>query len=204
MLGKTHIAAGVTAALLLLHPTTVLGIGAAVAGGALGGAVCDIDCKGTKRSRDAIKGGVIAAVCIAVVIAVDLYLGNGLINAIRNTVGTQLLCGCIGFIACCFWGALSPHRTFTHSAVGLFLMSLCVWLVCRPLGVAVFAGMTSHILLDLLNRRRIALLYPLRKPAFCLRLCDSDGVVNRVLAWGFTAVSVILLLYFGSKVLTGR
>ena len=196
MLGRTHITAGVATALLVLHPTTALEIGAAVAGGALGGAICDIDCKGTDRNKDTFHGAILAALCIAAVAFFDYRTGNGLVAHIRNAVGTDLLIGCLGMLACCIWGCISPHRTFTHSVLGLLAMSTSVWLVCAPLGYGLGIGMASHILLDLLNRRGIPLLYPLRHPSVCLDLCDSDGLVNRLLSVLFTVACAVLLFCY--------
>ena len=196
MLGRTHITTGVAAALLVLHPTTVLGIGSAVAGGALGGAVCDIDCKGSELNKETAKGAVLAAICIAAAVIYDLRSGSGLIDHIRHAVGTNLLLGCIGILIFCIWGAASAHRTFTHSAAGVLLMSASVWLICAPLGAAVLTGMASHILLDLLNRRSIPLLYPLKKPSVCFGLCDADGIVDRLLSALSSAACMLLLFVY--------
>ena len=193
MLGRTHITTGVAAALIALHPTSVLGIGAAVAGGALGGAVCDIDCKGSDLNKETARGAVMAVLCIAAAVGYDLYTGSRLIDQIRGAVGTNLLLGGIGILVFCILGVASPHRTFTHSLLGALLMSASVWLISEPLGMAVLAGMASHILLDLLNRRSIPLLYPLKKPAVCFGLCDADGIVDRLLSVLSSAVCVILL-----------
>ena len=179
----------------------MLGFGAAVAGGALGGMLCDIDCKGTDRNRETITGAIIAAVCIAAVAVFDIIAGNGIIAYIRRTFGLELIIGCICLILCCIWGCRSPHRTFTHSLTGLVLMSGSIWLICAPLGIAVGIGMVSHILLDLCNRRRIPLLYPMRKPAVCFRLCDADGTVNSVLCVLFTLLAAVLILDRGSLVI---
>lgn len=43
-----------------------------------------------------------------------------------------------------------------------------------------FIGMVSHLVLDLLNRRPLRLLYPLRG-GWCLGLCWADGRVDRLL-----------------------
>ena len=196
MLGRTHITTGVAAALLVLHPATPLGIVSAVAGGALGGAVCDIDCKGSDLNKETARGAVLAAICIAAAVIFDLRSRNGLIDHIRNEVGNNLLLGGIGILIFCIWGVCSAHRTFTHSALGALLMSASVWLICAPLGAAVLTGMVSHILLDLLNRRSIPLLYPLKKPSVCFGLCDADGITDRLLSILSSAACVILLFVF--------
>lgn len=198
MLGRTHIAAGVTAAMLVLQPDSALSVGSAIAGGALGGMICDIDCKGSERHRDAVSSVVIALLGIAAVLAFDIRTGNGLAAHIRSTLGTQLLLGGLGFLACCIGGCISHHRTFTHSLTGLLAMSLSLWLVCPPFALAFGIGMASHILLDLLNHRGIPLLFPLKHPTVCLDLCDADGKVNLLLELVFTVAAWLLVLHFAS------
>ena len=55
------------------------------------------------------------------------------------------------------------------------------------------AAMLSHILIDLLNRRNVRLLYPLKK-GFCLGICSADGMVNRALFLAGAAVSAVVSL----------
>jgi inner membrane protein len=56
MLGKTHVAVGVAASLAILQPDTATGIISAVAGGAIGGWICDIDCKEMEYDDDTVPG----------------------------------------------------------------------------------------------------------------------------------------------------
>ncbi len=201
MLGKTHVPAGVTAALLALRPTTMLGFVSAVAGGALGGAICDIDCKGTELNRETTKAVTLAIGVIAASLLFDLHIGNGILAYFQRTFDTAAIVGAAVFLACCVWGAFSKHRTFSHSLLGVLLMTLSLSFVCQPLANALCVGMVSHIALDLLNRKGIQLLYPLKKPMLCLKLCDADGTVNSLLMIGFSACSVMLMAYFGADFL---
>jgi membrane-bound metal-dependent hydrolase YbcI (DUF457 family) len=41
--------------------------------------------------------------------------------------------------------------------------------------------MLSHIVLDLLNHVGVAVLCPFSDKRFCLDLCDSNGLVNKIL-----------------------
>ena len=196
MLGNTHITAGITTSLLVFRPTTMLEFVATVAGGAVGGAICDIDCKRSDLNRDTIRGAVLGCAVIAAALVLDLRLGHGIYDYVQKTFGAATVFGLLGFFVCCIWGARSKHRTFTHSLTGGLAMSGCAYLVCKPFGLAMGAGMVSHILLDLLNRRRVQLFYPLKKPRICLNLCDSDGIVNTVLSGIFTLSSSILVPWY--------
>ena len=196
MLGRTHITAGITTALLIMQPTTLLDFGAAVAGGALGGSICDIDCQRTDFTKDTIKDIISVGVFFSVVLAFDCLTGKGLLNYIYNKFNVNMLVGLAVFAACCVWGIISSHRSFTHSVVGTALISFSAYLFYPVLGYSLLTGMISHIVLDLLNHKGIQLLYPLKKPKLCLDLCDSDGFVNDILAKVGSTACVVLIPYF--------
>ena len=56
MQGKTHVATGIAASLVILHPTTVTGVIGSVVGGAIGGWISDIDCRRGHMSEGSIAG----------------------------------------------------------------------------------------------------------------------------------------------------
>ncbi|MBR6385343.1 MAG: metal-dependent hydrolase [Ruminococcus sp.] len=202
MLGRTHITAGITSALLIFQPATLIDFGAVVAGGALGGSICDIDCQKTDFTKDTVKDIFSVGIFFALILAFDSLTGKGLMNYIINKFNMNMLVGLIIFVICCIWGVISSHRSFTHSIIGTALISFSASLFYPVLGYALLTGMISHILLDLLNHRGIQLLYPLKKPKFCLDLCDSDGIVNDVLAKIGSTACVIMIPYFAVQSLS--
>ena len=129
MLGRTHITIGTATALLLFRPTTMLEFGTVAAGGALGGFICDIDCKSKdyEANEGSIKNMILAVVAFICILLFDYFMGNGLIAYIHNSFGLSMILGGVLFAACCIWGIASQHRTFTHSFLGLFIMSLAAW-----------------------------------------------------------------------------
>ena len=181
MLSRTHIAAGVAASLAVLQPATAVGCLAAVAGGAVGGIICDVDARSSEFARDARQGQVIAAVVVAAVIAADLAGGFGFCARIIERLDPNAVLGVASIAAIGYLGSRSAHRTFAHSllALGLYCIALSM---AAPALVAPFAlGFASHIALDALNKQPIQLLFPLKR-GFCLGVCRSDGLANRVLA----------------------
>jgi len=77
MLGKTHVAVGVASSLAVLHPETMPGVIAAVAGGAIGGRFCDIDLKkNIGKGEDAVQGLILMAVVAGISLFVDYRLGS--------------------------------------------------------------------------------------------------------------------------------
>lgn len=199
MLGRTHITIGTATALLLFRPTTMLDFGTVVAGGVLGGFICDIDCKSEdyETNEGSVKNMILAVVAFICILLFDYLMGNGLIAYIRDSYGVLMILGGVLFAACCVWGIISHHRTFTHSILGLFLMSFAAWLVYRPLGHAFFAGMVSHIILDLFNEQEIQLLYPSDLLEFSFGVCPADDEANDVLGKIGSVACALLLPYYG-------
>ena len=192
MLGKTHVAAGVAASVAILHPATTPGIVSAIAGGAIGGWICDIDCQKSDLQKSFLPGLAFAVLVSTAALAVDHLARLGVCAYTVRTWGTQNGIGLALLLGCCLWGALSRHRSFTHSFLGVALLSFSVWLVMRPLAVPFCIGMLSHVALDLLNRRGVRLFYPLKK-GFCMNLCDSSGPADMTLRQISVIVCVILV-----------
>ena len=81
-----------------------------------------------------------------------------------------------------------------HYLLGLFLTSVCVYMIA-PFFVPYFvAGFLSHVGIDLLNRRHVHLLYPIHGKGICFGCCGSNGTVNRVLGLSGTALSILLIV----------
>lgn len=195
MLGKTHVAVGVTLALAVLRPTSASACLCAVAGGALGGWVCDIDVRDDGRAHDIWQASVMALGIAIVTLGWDAYQGGAALAYVVNHFGVLTAAGAVGLFAYCVVGSHTPHRSFTHSLLGLLVSSLSVAALCVPLAPGFFLGYVSHIALDLLNHRRVRILYPLGKGC-CLGLCDSAGKVNKVLLWAGTVGSAVVFAWF--------
>ena len=193
MLGRTHIPAGITAAILMTQPSDVLGLTCAVSGGAVGGWICDIDCLNNSKKEGAVFGGILALLLTAGTLWFDSTHGGTLLSYFSNGSGQKMLTGAVLLLLCCIFGFISSHRTFTHSALGLILMSQAVALICPPLASAFTAGAASHILLDLFNKKDVLLLYPLKK-GISLGVCSSDGTINHFLTALFTVTSTVLII----------
>lgn len=194
-MSKTHIAVGVAASLALLQPATLGGCLACVIGGAAGGDVCDIDVKPSDYVRDALHGRVIVSTIVAVALLVDYLTGSGLCDYFATHAAPAMALGVCGLILAGTWGYMSKHRTFAHSLLGLVLMSASLWLVCPLLAPSFAIGYASHVALDLLNYKKVQLLYPLKTLSMSLGLCRADGLVNSVLMWIATIVAIALFAW---------
>lgn len=199
MLGKTHMAVGVAASLLLLQPHTlpelILGAGTA----AVGSVISDIDCGTSESSRRADQIIFVLETIVIGIVVVEAHWHLGLYQRLMsNSSVSRIVLACAAFLAICAYGKKTPHRSFFHSflAGGLLMSSVGVFL---PILVPYFGiAFASHLVLDFLNHKGEQLLYPYRK-RFSLRICSASGLVNRLFLFCGSVLSVGVTL----KLLTG-
>lgn len=192
MTGKTHLAVGTATALCITQPAHlkdwVLCMGAAI----VGSVISDVDVS-TSDSREALNK-ITATACLAFVIVVILeyifHLGI-LKNFNRESNLFRFIIGFAVLLVVCTFGKNQPHRSFMHSIVGLFILSGIVAFMYPEVQLYFTVAMLSHILIDLLNKRKVRLLYP-AKMGFCFRLCTADGMVNTCLFWIGSAITIIV------------
>ena len=214
MMGRTHVACGVMASLMLLTPESVSGCLCAVAGGALGGWLPDIDVRDTGRAHDAYSGAVTCLFVTLVALVTDVWwgsvakshlheigidvldtyqTGSALAWAMQH-FGADCILGLACFILLCIAGSLTRHRTFTHSLAMLVALTLCTSVFLRPVTFAFAIGYASHILLDLLNHRGVCVLWPIGK-GYSVGLVRARGICDRFLLIADTAISVSIVVW---------
>lgn len=198
MQGKTHIAGAIATATLVTQPRTVGELLLCVGVSAVGGAVCDVDVDGSIGSKK-LKQVSGFGVVVVLLLGVALLTGRAEFSSVvaRDNSIVRTCFGVVAAFAVCWFGRRQPHRSFMHSILGVVLMSASSYLVFTEVWRYVAVGMLSHIALDLLNKKRIRLFYPLKKPKVALGLCTADGAVNTVL---FYAFSVACLFEVGACV----
>jgi inner membrane protein len=180
MMSKTHIAVGIAASLAVLQPQTVSACIPVVLGGAVGGLLSDVDVRANAHSRDASQGRAIDAVLAVVLLVADWATKGELTSYSLAHLGSQQVAGVLAFLGLSVAGALSAHRSFKHSLLGLVLFTGALWLVCAPIIPAFVVGFISHVVLNVLNKTPVRILFPVRR-GFCLGLCRADGAANEAL-----------------------
>ena len=192
MMGKTHLGIGIAASLAVVHPQTKEECLVAIMGGALGGVLADIDILDNDYESDALIGQLLAVLISAAALLADHFWHFGILEYVmlhkmKSIIG--------GLLFCVLWvcGAASDHRKFTHSLSAMCIYSAAVALIYPPVFQAYIVGYFSHLVLDLLNKKKIQLLYPL-KWGMCLNMCYAGKTANKVLMFaGFGASAVMLL-----------
>ena len=193
MMSKTHLAVGIAAALTVSPARTVGGVFAAVIGGALGGVLCDVECKTPPDARDIFAGQMGAGCLTVMLLCADAIMRAGLWDSIRSQNLYILILGVLSVILLTSLGHLTAHRSLTHSLLYVALLAFGLSLVSPMLLYPALAGGISHLALDTLNKKSVPWLYPIDRNGFCLKLCRADRTANAVFFWLGFGASVALL-----------
>ena len=196
MLGKTHLAVGMGAALAMTQPTTLGGCFAALIGGTVGGILPDVDAIRTDRKKGATESQGAACMLTMVLLVLDSVLSTGLWAGIAARDRDTLTAGGVLFIALWFFSFWSAHRSFTHSLAGVCLFTVAVQLLCPDIAGAFLVGYVSHLVLDLLNKRPLKLFYPL-DDGVCLGLFYANRTANSLCLYAGCALTVFFLVRLG-------
>ncbi|MCQ2441814.1 MAG: metal-dependent hydrolase [Oscillospiraceae bacterium] len=191
MLGKTHVAMGIASSLAILRPTTVPGILCTIAGGTIGGWICDLDCRDSEVVEGAVTGLIFSAVIAGISLFLNYHLDRGMITYLFHQVEQESLMGLTVFLGCCLYGVFTSHRTFMHSFLALGVLCGGIYLVYPPLTYPFLVGFVSHLLLDITNKRGLQLFFPI--PArICFGICASNKKANDIILNLAVIASVVL------------
>lgn len=194
MLGKTHFSVGMAAGLALCRPQsiTMLVAGTAVAG--FGGIISDIDVgtSGAYNKVDRIIGLAVGTI-IGIVIA-DVIFHVGIYDRLMADSNiARIITGILAFLCICIFGMKQPHRSFMHSILALLGLGFFVYVIFPDVAPYFSIGFISHMVIDALNGKREKLFWPIGK-GFALRMCSSNGLVNKLLFHISSLLVLILIL----------
>lgn len=195
MLGKTHITVGTAAALAIAHPVSAPACICAIAGGALGGWVSDVDVRENDNKRDVLESLVVLVVLAAILFAIDHFAHLGTWEYVISNTGPLSIVGAVAFLLIMVFGATQKHRSFTHSILGAAIWIAAVYLACPPLALPFGVGVATHVLLDLTNMRPVQLLWPVGT-GVCFGWCSADGKANVVLGAVGLIATLVLSAWF--------
>ena len=189
---KTHVMCANLVSLYLMKPDNISGLLVTSAFATLGGLVPDVDLKDSTSDKlfDRLMTSLITVVVMSFLI--KYFFDINLYCKIKERVDifNYLISICL-FIVVAYFGSKSSHRSFTHSILGLFIYSGILFYGFGFGVIPYFASHLSHIILDLFNKKGVALFYP-SKFRFCFELCDSNGKANKFL---FCLFSILIVVY---------
>lgn len=192
---KTHIACGNLISLSVVQPKTVSGLLITIGVSTLGSLLPDVDLKDSTTDKlfDRLTTSLITIIIMSVII--NYFFNINLYNTIKeyNSIFNYIICITI-FIIMSYLGSKTNHRSFTHSILGLFIYTIILAYSFNSTIVLIyFISHLSHIILDILNKKGVSLLYPF-KFKFSLKLCESKGIVNKVLFYTFSILNIVVLI----------
>lgn len=188
MMGKTHFTVGLATALVVLQPESMGECMLALISGSLGGVTADND---TLHRSHAKRGHLMALKTSFLAILIDFFFQLGICKSIMAEPITSVI-GLVAFLILWVIGYCSEHRTFTHSFMALTLYSLAVGMIHKPLALGFASAYLSHLLLDITNRKKVPLLYPL-DCGICLKICYANQTADKIICLIGYDVSAALL-----------
>lgn len=192
MTGKTHMAIGAGATAVLFPTNDIKTIIGGTALALIGSLIVDIDTdksEGSRILKEAL-GGIIILGILGLVLRTK-YNTNILGYLTENKTIKQMYPELIILLIALVIGKWSSHRTFTHSLIGLIAYSVPIYILLGSINLYKWflVGYIAHIIADLLNRKEVKILYPL-KGGVCLRICSSDGIVDKLLFVAFMGITI--------------
>ncbi|MDO4295757.1 MAG: metal-dependent hydrolase [bacterium] len=191
MTGRTHWAVGTASALGVLQPQGVREWAICAGAAAVGAVICDVDVS-TSDSRAVLNRITVLTVLAVLALGfVEFRWKLGIMDTVSQRSGIpQLLIGAALLLVVCTFGKYQPHRSFMHSIPAWVGLSGIVYFMYPPLMPPFAIAMLSHITIDLLNRKKVRLLYP-AKWGLCLGLCTAGGRVNRIMGYAATGLAIV-------------
>lgn len=197
MMFKTHATAGIATAIFITQPNDIKSLFLCSASACIGSVISDIDVTTSKSRKGlgkviAIAGASAIAVCLA-----EYIFKLGIFSYFQsNSSIMQILTGIAFFLAICIFGEHQPHRTFMHSLIGGFLTTAAAAIIVPQFGAYFAIGFLSHIALDLLNEKKVQLLYPSKRLSFSLCVCKAGKRADKILCLLFSVVIVAEIILF--------
>ena len=195
MLGKTHLAVGIAAALTVTQPTTLAECFTAVIGGAVGGVLADVDTIKTDGTKGASQVQAFAVVLTVAILMLDSVLETGICAGFAKYSEETVAKGVVLFVLLWFACFCSDHRAFSHSLAAMCMFAWAVKRIYPPVCVSFLAGYGSHLAMDLMNKRPMKLFYPLDN-GVCLGIFYAKQKANKF----FLYAGCLLSAYFILKV----
>ena len=196
MTGKTHAAFGMASSLLILgslydSPASMI-TGLAISG--IAAAIPDIDLGSKNSNKVMLKAGRLLPMFVLIITGIEDSMNRQLfsINLLNLVLGIAVM------FTLFFFGVKSPHRGFTHSILAIVLFGFSAYLIIGNYATWFIVSYASHILLDLLNKKKVQLLFPTHLGDVCLKVCSADGMTNKIIGLLGT---IIILLCFGSNMM---
>lgn len=190
MTGKTHISLGMLTTLLISKPNSLEDIVLCLGVSSIGSVLSDIDVSTSESSNVFNKTLATLGISIMVLFFAECRWDICIHDSINESI-LRIIVGLIIFLCVCIYGRNKPHRSFMHSLFAIALITIATYIILPKGATYMFISMMSHVLIDVLNKKKVQLFYPINK-GVSLNLCKADGIVNNLI---FKFSSILLIMY---------
>ncbi len=196
MTSKTHIATGIAVATAFVQPGSIKSFAICTTAATIGSIISDIDVTTSESHKDLNKILAISTIVIFLCAIVDLVFKINIYSYILGQTNLcRILIGLLTFLLICSFGMHKPHRTFMHSITAMIILDATVFIILPSAVIPFSIAMLTHIILDLFNRKKVQLFYPV-KFKFAFKLCPAQGKVNNFICTISTILFAIEITFF--------
>lgn len=182
--GSTHIVIGAASAVIISSPNSTKELILSTGIGALGGLISDIDTSRSKITNALRSFLIILLVGSFIIVKTNDVISVSVLQFMKDYIlkssNTKQFIAIILFLILLIAGTFTKHRKVTHSIEYALCMVAIIYFINPNLPWALFAGMVSHTLLDILNFKKVTVSVVL-KFEVCLKVCKSNGLINWVM-----------------------
>lgn len=203
MIAKTHISVAMASTLLITQPKSIEELILCIGVAPVGAVISDIDVS-TSESHEAINRLLKVVMIFLIILGFSEYNWNlGIVTSLKNDSNImKIIIGIAAILGICIFGKNKPHRSFMHSILAIGLLSGATYSVLPKIVPYFVISMSSHILIDTLNKKRVRIFYPL-PGGIALNLCKANGFVNNIIFKVSSLLTIISLIYFTAKIGAG-
>jgi len=197
MESRTHVVCANAVALAIIQPHDIGSFSLCVGAATIGGLICDLDVSTKSNHKYVDYFSLLIILGLLLLCLLDVRLDIGINNwIINNSSYFRIISSILLMIGFCYYGYKQPHRSFLHSFLGVFILSLLFYIAFGKLFIPFLIGLITHIILDLFNIKGLRLFYPL-KNKYSLKLCVYNGKVNNILFIIFSLLIIVEIFIYG-------
>lgn len=191
---RSHVVCANALALAFIRPDSINSLLITLTAATIGSTICDIDVADKDNKGYIISYSILTIVSLISLLILEIFFHIGINDWIlENSSYFKILICFFLLIGVCYYGYLTPHRSFLHSFLGIGIMILLCYISLGNVVIPFMIGIISHIVLDLFNKKGLWLFYPLKKK-YSLKICNYNGEVNYILFNVFISILIIELL----------
>ncbi|WP_147566162.1 metal-dependent hydrolase [Clostridium tyrobutyricum] len=194
MLKKTHIATSLATVSVINYVFNIPPINVSILVGALiGGLMPDVDLQNSTISKLINKIIISIIILLLLFLCISKFLGLQDLKLLLVYKYQRYTTGSLIILLSALFSRITGHRMFSHSFLGLAAFSFGISILYKPIFLGFLIGYLSHLVIDILNYKGEALIFPFKK-YYSLKICSSSGIVNQFMFFVSLSIFCILII----------